>query len=73
VAEREEVQGSRGFIVLSAVADLTGMSMVIFNRMLGWERIELEVFVAEVNNSGRGRMFMLIGLCKPVPPTSLHF
>lgn len=34
--------------MLSILDDLTGMSLAVFTRLLGWERIELELFLQDV-------------------------
>jgi hypothetical protein len=34
--------------MLSILEDLSGMSLAVFTRLLGWDRIELELFLQEV-------------------------
>lgn len=37
-----------GFMMLSIMEDLAGLSLAVFTRLLGWERIELDLFLTEV-------------------------
>jgi len=37
-----------GFAMMSMMNDLTGMSLAVFTRLLGWDPVELEVFLAYV-------------------------
>jgi len=36
------------FVMLSAMEDITGASLAVFTRLLGWQRIEVDLFLTEV-------------------------
>ncbi|TVY82740.1 Secondary metabolism regulator laeA, partial [Lachnellula suecica] len=63
-----------GFMMLSMMDDISGMSMAVFTRLLGWDPLELEVFLAHVRKEWRNKdihgywpMFAVYGQ-KPLDP-----
>lgn len=43
-----KLQEAGGFTMVSMMEDLSGMSLAVFTRLLGWNTLELEVFLAHV-------------------------
>mgnify|MGYP003638624050 CR=1 FL=1 len=43
------------FVMTSMMEDISGMSLAVFTRLLGWERIELELFLAEVRKEWKDK------------------
>jgi hypothetical protein len=49
----KKLKEAGAFCLLSMMDDLSGMSLAIFTRLLGWNRIELELFLTEVKKEWR--------------------
>lgn len=44
-----------GFAMLSMMEDLSGMSLAVFTRLLGWDPLELEIFLAHVKREWKNK------------------
>jgi hypothetical protein len=49
----KKLKEAGAFCMLSMMDDLSGMSLAVFTRLLGWEKTELEVFLALVKKEWR--------------------
>ncbi|KAK0120230.1 hypothetical protein ONS95_011636 [Cadophora gregata] len=43
-----KLRDAGSFVMTSMMEDISGMSLAVFTRLLGWERIDLELFLGEV-------------------------
>lgn len=54
-SEDPKLKDAGSFVMTSIMEDISGMSLAVFTRLLGWERIELELFLAEVRKEWKGK------------------
>ena len=47
-AKDKRLKDAGAYAMLRILEDITGMSLAVFARFLGWDKIELELFLAEV-------------------------
>lgn len=52
----KKLKEAGGFTMLSMMDDLSGMSLAVFTRLLGWDRVELEVFLAHVRKEWKSKL-----------------
>lgn len=46
-AKEKRFKDAGSYAMLSCLEDLTGVSLAVFIRILGWERVELELFLGD--------------------------
>jgi hypothetical protein len=51
----QKLKEAGGFTMLSMMDDLSGMSLAVFTRLLGWDTLELEVFLAHVRKEWKSK------------------
>jgi hypothetical protein len=52
-ARDRKLKQAGGFAMLSMMDDLSGISLAVFTRLLGWHQIELELFLTRVKQDWR--------------------
>ncbi len=51
--EEKNLKEAGGFVMLSILDDIKGMSLAVFTRLLGWDPIQLELFLVDVKKEWR--------------------
>ena len=54
-SEDPKLKDAGSFVMTSMMEDISVMSLAVFTRLLGWERIELELFLAEVRKEWKDK------------------